>query len=40
MMAEHSYADALTVGHMWEWVTTEERMNGGIYMYIYMYIYI
>jgi carnitine O-palmitoyltransferase 1 len=31
MMAEHSYADALTVAHMWEWVTTEERMNGGMY---------
>lgn len=31
MMAEHSYADALTVAHMWEWVTTEERMKGGMY---------
>jgi len=31
MMAEHSYADALTVAHMWEWVTTEERMNSGMY---------
>mmetsp|Transcript_14066 Transcript_14066/g.32428 ORF Transcript_14066/g.32428 Transcript_14066/m.32428 type:complete len:799 (-) Transcript_14066:91-2487(-) len=31
MMAEHSYADALTVGHMWEWVTTEERYKGGLY---------
>jgi len=30
-MAEHSYADALTVAHMWEWVTTEERMKGGMY---------
>jgi hypothetical protein len=29
--AEHSYADALTVAHMWEWVTTEERMAGGMY---------
>lgn len=26
--AEHSYADALTVAHMWEWVTTGERMDG------------
>ena len=31
LMAEHSYADALTVAHMWEWVTTEERQNGGMY---------
>jgi hypothetical protein len=27
-MAEHSYADALTVAHMWEWVTTGERLAG------------
>ena len=25
MNAEHSYADALTVAHMWEWVLTGER---------------
>lgn len=28
LMAEHSYADALTVAHMWEWVTTGERLAG------------
>mmetsp|Transcript_89030 Transcript_89030/g.237497 ORF Transcript_89030/g.237497 Transcript_89030/m.237497 type:complete len:562 (+) Transcript_89030:515-2200(+) len=28
LMAEHSYADALTVAHMWEWVTTGERLTG------------
>ena len=27
-MAEHSYADALTVAHMWEWVMTGERLCG------------
>ncbi len=26
--AEHSYADALTVAHMWEWCTTGERLEG------------
>mmetsp|Transcript_6004 Transcript_6004/g.15276 ORF Transcript_6004/g.15276 Transcript_6004/m.15276 type:complete len:798 (+) Transcript_6004:392-2785(+) len=26
--AEHSYADALTVAHMWEWCTTGERAEG------------
>ncbi len=26
--AEHSYADALTVAHMWEWCTTGERKGG------------
>ena len=31
LSAEHSYADALTVAHMWEWVTTGERLQGGIY---------
>mmetsp|Transcript_59715 Transcript_59715/g.141984 ORF Transcript_59715/g.141984 Transcript_59715/m.141984 type:complete len:801 (+) Transcript_59715:97-2499(+) len=31
MSAEHSFADALTVAHMWEWCTTGERLQGGIY---------